>query len=113
MCCVEEHIHKRLCAKGTLASRPGSCSLTVVFLFFALFFLLQSVLLLWEQFEGTGHHSSHSHRNLAGILLLILKVCLALSLGCGLYQIIMVERSTLKREFYITFAKVRLVGAGC
>ncbi|XP_040847178.1 integral membrane protein GPR180 [Ochotona curzoniae] len=80
-------------------STPASTGTAVVIV------LTQSVLLLWEQFEGTGHHSSHSHRNLAGILLLILKVCLALSLGCGLYQIIMVERSTLKREFYITFAK--------
>ncbi|XP_007942204.1 integral membrane protein GPR180 [Orycteropus afer afer] len=64
-----------------------------------------SILLLWEQFEDTSHHSYHAHHNLAGILLIILRICLALSLGCGLYQIITVERSTLKREFYITFAK--------
>uniref|UniRef100_A0A8C5P314 G protein-coupled receptor 180 n=2 Tax=Jaculus jaculus TaxID=51337 RepID=A0A8C5P314_JACJA len=65
----------------------------------------QSVLLLWEQFEDTSHHSSHSHHSLAGILLIILRICLALSLGCGLYQVVTVERSTLKREFYTTFAK--------
>lgn len=64
-------------------------------------------MLLWEQFEDTSHHSSHSHHSLAGVLLIILRICLALSLGCGLYQIITMERSTLKREFYITFAKVR------
>ena len=68
---------------------------------------MQSILLLWEQFEDTSPHSHYSHHNLAGILLIVLRVCLALSLGCGLYQIITVERSTLKREFYITFAKVR------
>ncbi|XP_032773544.1 integral membrane protein GPR180 isoform X2 [Rattus rattus] len=67
--------------------------------------ITQSVLLLWEQFEDTSHHSSHSHLSLAGVLLIILRICLALSLGCGLYQIITMERSTLKREFYITFAK--------
>lgn len=41
-------------------------------------------------------------------MLIMLRICLALSLGCGLYQIIAAERSTLKREFYITFAKVRV-----
>lgn len=64
-------------------------------------------MLLWEQFEDTSHHSAHSHRSLAGLLLIVLRICLALSLGCGLYQVITVERSALKREFYITFAKVR------
>lgn len=70
------------------------------------YFSLQSILLLWEQFEETSSHNHHSHHSLAGILLIVLRICLALSLGCGLYQIITVERSTLKREFYITFAKV-------
>lgn len=74
--------------------------------FFSKYCFLQSILLLWEQFEDTSPHSHHSHHNLAGILLIVLRICLALSLGCGLYQIITVERSTLKREFYITFAKV-------
>ncbi|XP_067149445.1 integral membrane protein GPR180 isoform X2 [Apteryx mantelli] len=66
----------------------------------------QSFLLIWEQFEDTNHHSYHSHHGLASGLLIGLRVCLALSLAAGLYQIITVERSTLKREFYITFAKV-------
>uniref|UniRef100_A0A8D0H3T7 G protein-coupled receptor 180 n=1 Tax=Sphenodon punctatus TaxID=8508 RepID=A0A8D0H3T7_SPHPU len=65
----------------------------------------QSILLIWEQFEDTNHHSYHSHHSLASGLIIGLQVCLALSLGCGLYQIITVERSTLKREFYITFTK--------
>ncbi|XP_058404359.1 integral membrane protein GPR180 isoform X2 [Diceros bicornis minor] len=80
-------------------STPASTGIAVFIV------VTQSILLLWEQFEDTSPHSYHSHHNLAGILLIILRICLALSLGCGLYQIITVERSTLKREFYITFAK--------
>ncbi|XP_069858839.1 integral membrane protein GPR180 isoform X2 [Dipodomys merriami] len=80
-------------------STPASTGIAVFIV------VTQSILLLWEQFEDTSHHSSHSHHNIAGILLIILRICLAFSLGCGLYQIITVERSTLKREFYITFAK--------
>ncbi|XP_077200005.1 integral membrane protein GPR180 [Paroedura picta] len=66
---------------------------------------MQCFLLIWEQFEDTNHHSYHSHRSIAGGLLIGLRICLALSLGGGLYQIIRTERSTLKREFYITFTK--------
>ncbi|ELK25807.1 Integral membrane protein GPR180 [Myotis davidii] len=80
-------------------STPASTGIAVFIV------ITQSILLLWEQFEETSPHSYYSHHNLAGILLIILRICLALSLGCGLYQIITVERSTLKREFYITFAK--------
>ncbi|XP_074839202.1 integral membrane protein GPR180 isoform X2 [Carettochelys insculpta] len=80
-------------------STPTSTGIAVVVV------LTQSVLLIWEQFEDTNHHSYHSHHSLASGLLTGLRVCLALSLACGLYQIITVERSTLKREFYITFAK--------
>ncbi|XP_027446335.1 integral membrane protein GPR180 isoform X2 [Zalophus californianus] len=80
-------------------STPASTGIAVFIV------ITQSILLLWEQFEDTSPHNYHSHHNLAGILLIILRICLALSLGCGLYQIITVERSTLKREFYITFAK--------
>lgn len=75
-------------------------------MYIAVVVLFQSLLLIWEQFEDTNHHSYHSHHGLASGLLIGLRVCLALSLAAGLYQIITVERSTLKREFYITFAKV-------
>ncbi|KAF7242010.1 hypothetical protein EYD10_11601 [Varanus komodoensis] len=71
----------------------------------AIVVVTQSILLIWEQFEDTDHHSYHSHQSLAGGLLIGLRICLALSLGCSLYQIIRIERSTLKREFYITFTK--------
>ncbi|XP_034614158.1 integral membrane protein GPR180 isoform X2 [Trachemys scripta elegans] len=80
-------------------STPASTGIAVVVV------VTQSILLIWEQFEDTNHHSYHSHHSLASGLLIGLRVCLSLSLACGLYQIIRVERSTLKREFYITFAK--------
>ncbi|XP_053858065.1 integral membrane protein GPR180 isoform X1 [Vidua macroura] len=73
----------------------------------------ESILLIWEQFEDTNHHSYHSHHGLASGLLIGLRVCLALSLAAGLYQIITVERSTLKREFYITFAKACILWFLC
>ncbi|OCT95464.1 integral membrane protein GPR180-like [Xenopus laevis] len=65
----------------------------------------QVILLLWELFEDTNHHSFHAQQSLAENLLIAMKICLAISLACGLYQIITVERSTMKRQFYITFAK--------
>ncbi|XP_017568413.1 integral membrane protein GPR180 isoform X1 [Pygocentrus nattereri] len=65
----------------------------------------QGVLLIWEQFEDTEHHSYHAHRSLAGLLLMALRVALTLLLASVLYQIISAERSTLKRDFYLSFAK--------
>lgn len=84
-------------------------SLGIIFILGIWLVLLQSILLIWEQLEDTNHHSYHSHQSLAGALLLGLRICLAVLLGCGLYQIIRIERSTLKREFYITFTKVRVL----
>ena len=66
----------------------------------------QGALLLWEQLEETEHHGFHGQRSLAGLLLIGLRVGLALLLGSGLYQATCSERSTLKRDFYVTFAKV-------
>ncbi|XP_039912417.1 integral membrane protein GPR180 isoform X2 [Hirundo rustica] len=88
-------------------SSPASTSIAVVVV------VTQSFLLIWEQFEDTNHHSFHSHHGLASGLLVGLRVCLALSLAAGLYQIITVERSTLKREFYITFAKACILWFLC
>ncbi|XP_037552570.1 integral membrane protein GPR180 [Nematolebias whitei] len=69
--------------------------------------ITQGALLLWEQYSGSegGHHSYHGQQNLAGLLLVGLRVVLALLLASVLYQIISTERSTLKRDFYFTFAK--------
>uniref|UniRef100_A0A667YD14 G protein-coupled receptor 180 n=2 Tax=Myripristis murdjan TaxID=586833 RepID=A0A667YD14_9TELE len=67
----------------------------------------QGVLLLWEQYSDseTEHHSYHAQQSLAGILLIALRVFLALLLASVLYQIISTERSTLKRDFYLSFTK--------
>ncbi|MBN3295385.1 GP180 protein, partial [Amia calva] len=67
--------------------------------------LTQGALLLWEQFEDTEHHSYHAHRSMPGLLLIGLRVTLALLLASILYQIITAERSALKRDFYLSFAK--------
>ncbi|XP_028324251.1 integral membrane protein GPR180 [Gouania willdenowi] len=64
--------------------------------------LTQGLLLLWEQYE---HHRDPSQQSRAGLLLLALRVGLALLLASILYQIISTERSTLKRDFYLCFAK--------
>uniref|UniRef100_A0A4W4HGA1 Intimal thickness related receptor IRP domain-containing protein n=1 Tax=Electrophorus electricus TaxID=8005 RepID=A0A4W4HGA1_ELEEL len=57
------------------------------------------------QFEDTEHHSYHAHRSVASLLLMALRVILSLLLALVLYQIISAERSTLKRDFYLSFAK--------
>ncbi|XP_042369255.1 integral membrane protein GPR180 isoform X1 [Plectropomus leopardus] len=69
--------------------------------------VIQGVLLLWEQYSETEsqHHSYHAQQSLAGFLLMALRVGLALLLASVLYQIISTERSTLKRDFYLCFAK--------
>ncbi|KAG2456437.1 GP180 protein, partial [Polypterus senegalus] len=67
--------------------------------------ITQCILLLWEQFEDTDHHSYHAHQSMAGLFLIGLRVCLAMLLASSLYQIITVERSALKRDFYLSFAK--------
>ncbi|XP_036397334.1 integral membrane protein GPR180-like [Megalops cyprinoides] len=67
--------------------------------------ITQGALLVWEQFEDTEHHSYHAHRSMAGLLLIALRIILALLLASILYQIITSERSTLKRDFYLSFAK--------
>ncbi|XP_018597214.2 integral membrane protein GPR180 [Scleropages formosus] len=65
----------------------------------------QGALLVWEQFEDTEHHSYHAHGSLPGLLLIGLRIVLALLLASMLYQMIAAERSTLKRDFYLSFAK--------
>ncbi|XP_032361904.1 integral membrane protein GPR180 [Etheostoma spectabile] len=69
--------------------------------------LVQGALLLWEQYSESEsqHHSYHTPLSLAGVLLMALRVGLALLLASVLYQIISTERSTLKRDFYLCFAK--------
>lgn len=68
----------------------------------------QGLLLLWEQYSESEseHHSYHTQQSLAGLLLMALRVLLALLLASVLYQIVSTERSTLKRDFYLSFTKV-------
>lgn len=68
----------------------------------------QGVLLVWEQYSEleSEHHSFHAQHSLAALLLMALRVALAFLLASVLYQIISTERSTLKRDFYLCFAKV-------
>uniref|UniRef100_UPI00398E3B23 integral membrane protein GPR180-like n=1 Tax=Pristiophorus japonicus TaxID=55135 RepID=UPI00398E3B23 len=80
-------------------STPTSTAIAVVAV------ITQGILLLWEQFEGTDHHSYHAHHSMPALLLIVLRVCLALFLASSLYQIITMERSAFKRDFYISFAK--------
>ncbi|XP_074520998.1 integral membrane protein GPR180 [Halichoeres trimaculatus] len=63
------------------------------------------VLLLWEQFSDSDHHSFHGQQSAAGLLLLALRVILTLLLASVLYTITSTERSTLKRDFYLCFTK--------
>ncbi|XP_034533421.1 integral membrane protein GPR180 isoform X2 [Notolabrus celidotus] len=63
------------------------------------------VLLLWEQFSDSDHHSFHGQQSAAGLLLLALRVILSLLLASVLYTITSNERSTLKRDFYLCFTK--------
>ncbi|XP_051912912.1 integral membrane protein GPR180 [Hippocampus zosterae] len=66
--------------------------------------VVQGVLLVWEHYSAS-ERQHHSQQNLAGILLIALRVTMALLLASVLYQIISTERSTLKRDFYLCFAK--------
>ncbi|XP_078258463.1 integral membrane protein GPR180 isoform X3 [Rhinoraja longicauda] len=80
-------------------STPSSTAIAIVAV------ITQGILLLWEQFEDIDHHSYHAFNSMASLLLMILRVCLVLLLASSLYQIITMERSVLKRNFYIRFAK--------
>ncbi|KAK2889693.1 hypothetical protein QQF64_028071 [Cirrhinus molitorella] len=80
-------------------SSPGSTALALAVV------IAQGALLIWEQLDDTEHHSFHAQRGLAGWLLMALRVSLALFLASVLYQIISAERSALKRDFYLSFAK--------
>ncbi|XP_057685062.1 integral membrane protein GPR180 isoform X2 [Corythoichthys intestinalis] len=66
--------------------------------------VVQGVLLLWEHYS-VSESQHNSCQSLAGILLIVLRVMLAILLASVLYQIISTERSTLKRDFYLCFAK--------
>ncbi|XP_067314795.1 integral membrane protein GPR180 [Pseudorasbora parva] len=80
-------------------STPASTALALAVV------IAQGALLIWEQFEEAEHHSFHSSSSVCVCLLMALRVALALFLASVLYQIISAERSALKRDFYLSFAK--------
>ncbi|CAL8309210.1 unnamed protein product [Merluccius merluccius] len=67
--------------------------------------LVLGALLLWEQYSDRELHSFQAHSSLAGGLLMLLRVAMALILASILYQVISTERSALKRDFYLSFCK--------
>lgn len=77
--------------------------------------IFQGALLLWEQYSESNrqHHNYHAQLSLAGLLLMALRVSLALLLASVLYQITSTERSTLKRDFYLCFSKVKYTNVPC
>ncbi|KAL4220402.1 hypothetical protein ACF0H5_020805 [Mactra antiquata] len=67
--------------------------------------VVQGGLFLWEQYQDQTHRLYHAHRTYAGFALLILRIVLAGLFGWNLYVTVSVERSIMKREFYISFTK--------
>lgn len=67
--------------------------------------LVQGALFLWEQYQDQTHRLYHAHRTYAGFALLILRIVLAGLFGWNLWVTVSVERSIMKREFYISFTK--------
>ncbi|KAG1930187.1 integral membrane protein GPR180 [Pimephales promelas] len=80
-------------------STPASTALALAVV------IAQGALLIWEQFEEADHHSFHSSGGVCVWLLMALRVSLAVFLASVLYQMVSAERSALKRDFYLSFAK--------
>lgn len=67
--------------------------------------VVQGGLFLWEQYQDQTHRLYHAHRTYAGFALLVLRMVLAGLFGWNLYSTVSMERSIMKREFYISFTK--------
>lgn len=80
-------------------STPASTALTLAVV------IAQGALLIWEQFEEADPHSFQSSSSVCVCLLMALRVCVAVFLASVLYQIVSAERSALKRDFHLSFAK--------
>lgn len=70
-------------------------------------YVMQVVLVLWEQSYDESHYTYHPHENLPGILMILLRIALAVLFGYNLRQTMEKERSTLKKTFYRSFSIVR------
>ncbi|XP_052783985.1 integral membrane protein GPR180-like [Mya arenaria] len=67
--------------------------------------IIQGGLFLYEQYQDQTNRLYHAHRTLAGSALLVLRVVLAVLFGWNLYTTVSLERSIMKREFYLSFTK--------
>ncbi|XP_064638947.1 integral membrane protein GPR180-like [Lineus longissimus] len=75
--------------------------------------LLQGVLFIWEQLRDMDHRLFHPPSNMAGTILLMLRVLLAAMFSGNLLFVMQFERSALKREFYARFAECCLLWFMC
>lgn len=67
---------------------------------------LHIVLVLWEQSYDESDYTYHVHESLPGLLLVLLRVSLAGLFGYHLRNSLSRERSSLRRDFYQSFAIV-------
>ncbi|XP_035694123.1 integral membrane protein GPR180-like [Branchiostoma floridae] len=74
---------------------------------------VQAVLALWEQFQSSEHQTYHAHRSAVGLSLVVLRLVLALVFGGAIYQTMAKERSSLRRDFYLSFFKSCLLWFLC
>ena len=68
--------------------------------------LFQALLFVWEQHEQHEHRTYHAHRSISGVALALVRILLAAIFALNLYTTVSRERSTLKRNFYVSFTKV-------
>eukprot|EP00058_Branchiostoma_floridae_P001443 XP_002586931.1 hypothetical protein BRAFLDRAFT_244305 [Branchiostoma floridae] len=74
---------------------------------------VQVILALWEQFQSSEHQTYHAHRSAVGLSLVVLRLMLALVFGGAIYQTMAKERSSLRRDFYLSFFKSCLLWFLC
>lgn len=67
---------------------------------------LHIFLVLWEQSYDESHYTYHVHESLPGLLLMVLRITLAGVFGYNLKNTVSSERSTLRKDFYQSFAIV-------
>ncbi|XP_033097405.1 integral membrane protein GPR180-like [Anneissia japonica] len=75
----------------------------------ALLAITQGVLVIMDQMWYAEHSFYHTHQDLTGVLLIVIRIVLAILFSGNLYQTVSKERSAMKRNFYISFCKYCLV----
>ena len=74
--------------------------------------VLHIILVLWEQTYDESQYTYHLHESLPGLLLTLLRVGLAGLFWYNLKHTISKERSTLRKDFYQSFAIVSVSRGG-